>query len=150
MDVDDITSRHLKFAFIIVGVFLASAYFSITELRYWISGVDQVVQVLESYKFDRGSKKQRIAVVQFMLTDEDGQSQNASIEFFNSPSLPMQGDRISVTYIPGSSPLKVRPKDERDVIWPLVFFAMIGVVSFQGWKIWREVSIDTERERHSH
>lgn len=133
----------------VVGLFLVSFYFSVTEMRYWISGTNAEVEIYDIYKA-RSSGRRSVPLVgtRFLLPDKDNNSQEVMLEFPENWS-PPENKKMWVTYIPGSSPVKVRPRGERNLVWPLIFLGMIGAVGFMGWRVWQEVSADTEKDRRS-
>jgi hypothetical protein len=146
---DEISTKQMRSAFIILGLFLASFYFSITEMRFWVSGVNMQVQIYETYNTTSSGRRSRPLIgARFVLIGKDGVAQQTALEFPDSWAPPEDG-KLWVTYIPGSDPVKVRQRGERNFLWPLIFFAMIGVVAFKGWVIWQEASADTEKDRRS-
>lgn len=147
---DEITTKQMRSALVIIGLFLASVYMSITELRFWISGVDQEVVVYATYDSTTMSRRNSKPVVgaKFVVIDAENLPHECALEFPESWSPPAD-NKLWVTYLPGRDPMHVRPRGERNWLWPLIFFAMIGVVAFKGWMIWQEVSADTEKDRRS-
>ncbi len=146
---DGFSNGQLKMALLVVGMFFLSLYFSITELRYAISGVNTQVQIYEVYQTS-SSGRRRVPMVgaKFTLLPESDHPEDTAIEFPESWTPPADR-KMWVTFIPGSSPIKVRLRGERNLVWPLIFLGMIGAVGFMGWRLWAEVSADTEQDRRS-
>ncbi|MBA3698710.1 MAG: hypothetical protein H0W78_07640 [Planctomycetes bacterium] len=148
---DAFSGWQMKAMLAVIGLFLMSLYFSVTEMRFWISGTNAEVEIHDIYKTSSTSRRNRQPLIgtRFYLPPvQDGIPLEAALEFPDSWS-PPEGRKMWVTYIPGSSPVKVRPRGEQNLIWPLIFFGMVGAVGFMGWKVWQEVSADTEKDRRS-
>lgn len=151
MSADDGFSKwQMKAMLGVVALFFMSLYFSVTEMRYWISGTNAEVEIYDIYKatsVSRRSSEPRVGT-RFTLPDKDNNPQEVMLEFPQTWN-PPENRKMWVTYIPGSSPVKVRPRGERQLLWPLIFLGMIGAVGFMGWRVWQEVSADTEKDRRS-
>lgn len=147
---DEITTKQMRSAMVIIGLFLASVYMSITEIRFWISGVDQEVIIYATYDSKSMSRRNSKPVVgaKFVVIDAEKAPHESALEFPESWS-PPDDKKLWITYLPGHESTHVRLRGERHWLWPIIFFVMIGVVAIKGWMIWQEVSADTEKDRRS-
>lgn len=141
---------HLKLFIMTIGIFLLSIYFSATEIRYLVSGENREVAVIDTYDFVHKMRHSESARkgIRFILLDGDQGSQMVSLEFPNSWTLPTNG-KLWVTWIPDSSPLKVRCRGEQELAWLLI---PLGALTFLGIKIrqlWREACADADGEHRS-
>jgi hypothetical protein len=150
IDVHEVSVNHIKLFLIAVGMLLLSIYFSATEIRYLVSGEDREVAVIDTYEFVRKNRYSESVRkgVRFILPDGDQGSQMVALEFANSWMLPADG-KLWVTWIPRSSPVRVRLRGEQELAWLLILLGAFVFIGIKTRQLWREACADADGEHRS-
>ncbi len=114
--------------------------FSITEIRFLFSGKDVEVVIIDSYdttsRGRRGGSTEKKGL-QFTLPGPEGEQVLTALEFPKTWREPANG-KLWVTYLPGSSPIKVRERGGFHFFWLLIFLALSSFLGFKVMQIVRE------------
>ncbi|MGL6077035.1 MAG: hypothetical protein ACRC8S_23000 [Fimbriiglobus sp.] len=147
MDADSEVAK-AKWLLISVVVFLFSGCISWTEMSYLLFGKDAQADVTNAYevtrrgKFGTGGRKQ--LVIDYAFNEPDGTrrtgTENVSLDW----PMPKNG-KVPVRYISGADSSS---RLAGQVRWGglALFGASLGLISFFGFRLWREANDDGPRK----
>lgn len=114
--------------------------FSITEIRFLISGKDEEVVIEGTYDTTSGGRRSSRTEkkgYRFTLPGPEGEQIITALEFPTTWREPANG-KLWVTYLPGSSPIKVRERGGFHFFWLMTFLVLSSILGFKVMQIVRE------------
>ncbi len=144
----DQLATYAKWAVGFFLLFVFSWFKSCSEMHYIVSGVTTQAMIDSESDFTGGGRRQqtRMIDVRYHFMGKDNASHTGGCNVSASSWSHPDDNTVGVTYLP-SEPTTSTLTSRRSKLWLIVWFAMLGVMAFWIYKIWREVEADTAKDK---
>ena len=141
MDMEHETAR-LKIMGIVALVFVITLYFSWKEFKYALFGKVAPATVSRQTPYEerkRYGRKVPMIKVEYSFTDSAGNFRSdvdSVTPDFPLPAANATGQGLKIQYLATAS----RLSGHSSIVAPIIFFVTLGLIVWQGWKIWRQAN----------
>ena len=130
------------------GIFLISCFMAFDEMRYMILGRTSKGRITQVKPYSepgrRGRTNQRLSVEYSFKTEPQGSILNERDNVSSDWQLP-EGGSVPIQYISGS-PDSSRLAGNRNMMWVIVFFGSLGIMSVFLFMLYLEAKQPTKRK----